>query len=209
MSVSKQENNSINSKIAFTPTAWYSHGMKKLSKKAVIISTVLAVTIVPSVAFAAINLTQKPVQKQPEVVVQKLDVAVAEPETTTTPEVVPQEITPEPMPAVEATETAPTPVPTSTVLSAQELAEKYNLVSNPLHQKCFDRIIAYYPERFTEDVREANIKSIRYLDICMPISNGACIISTDIHVELHMEACFGPKGEYFDSLLAEQRRSIP
>ncbi len=47
------------------------------------------------------------------------------------------------------------------VLSTQEYGEKYLNLSHPDLQKCFDTIVEAFPHRFTEDVRENNVKALR------------------------------------------------
>ena len=48
------------------------------------------------------------------------------------------------------------------VLSTQEYGEKYLNLSLDIWQECFDKTVAAFPERFTEDVREQNVKALRY-----------------------------------------------
>lgn len=57
------------------------------------------------------------------------------------------------------------------VLSSQEYGQKYLDLSDPLQQKCFDAIVNDYPERFTEENRENNIKALRAF--VSPCSTGA------------------------------------
>lgn len=114
----------------------------------------------------------------------------------------PEEPISEPAPVQPAP--APSPAP---VLTTQEYGLKYLDLTNPLYQKCFDRIVSYYAGRFTPDVRERNVKALRvFADLCATGVNsmeiersyreGAPSLAGSIFER------YGPDGAFFDSDLA-------
>jgi len=108
-------------------------------------------------------------------------------------------------PKTETTETPATTVETPKaeepkVLTTQEYGEKYLDLSG-VNQECFDNIIATFPDRFTPDVRENNVKALRMF---------AAVCSTGMFTyKLHPVAPnqqttplllqWGRNGEFFDS----------
>lgn len=97
---------------------------------------------------------------------------------------------------LQASEPVIEPVP---ILSTQAYGEQYLDLSGT-GQKCFDLIVARWPDRFTEDVRENNVKALAiWSGVCstgieMPPGSGGGtgIIYRD-----------GINGEWFDSVLAK------
>ena len=66
-------------------------------------------------------------------------------------------------------------------LSVIELGEQYlHLDDNKFNRACFNKVIAYTPERFTEAVRENNIKALTiYGNVCVPANNLMLYIKQD------------------------------
>lgn len=95
--------------------------------------------------------------------------------------------------ATQASHVEPEPV-VEPVKSLQDVAEMYLDLSGQ-HQSCFDMIVAKYPERFTPDVMEQNIKALTvFAGIC-----GTGILPGAPHDYLR-------NGAFFDSELAETTR---
>lgn len=65
---------------------------------------------------------------------------------------------------------AETPVVTEVapeILSTQEYGEQYLDISTEIQQKCFDMIIATFPDKFTPELREQSVKELaRYMTVC-------------------------------------------
>lgn len=82
------------------------------------------------------------------------------------------------------------------VLSIMELGEKYlHLDGNRFNRACFDKVVAYTPDRFTEAVRESNIKALAvYGNVCVPANDLVLYIK--------------PDGSFYDSGLAGHGRSL-
>lgn len=67
----------------------------------------------------------------------------------------------QPAQTAQSTVTTDSVQPTTQVRSVSEIAQDYPTLSGtPDNLACFNRIVVEYPERFTEDVREYNIKSL-------------------------------------------------
>lgn len=105
-----------------------------------------------------------------------------------------------PVEVVNPTDVVVVEEPKIVVLSTQEYGIKYLDLSTPLLQQCFDAIIERWPERFTEDVREDNVKALRaWASTCttgiLAGRQGASNIER-----------YGINGEFFDSQLANAVR---
>ena len=101
---------------------------------------------------------------------------------------VPEVAVSESVPIVE-TETTPSQ---PTVKSVDELAYQYLNMSVPRAKECLDKTVSMFPERFTEDVREKNIRAMRvFRHICV-----TGVLYTD-------KTPLGQQGEFFDSDLAK------
>ena len=104
-------------------------------------------------------------------------------------------------------ETVPTPeVPVETtppvqVLSSVEYAQKYLNVSDQIQLECFNRLVAKWPERFTDSVREANVKALRVFTA--PCATG---ITSSAQGTSVIEQ-YGRNGEFFDSAAANVGRN--
>lgn len=103
---------------------------------------------------------------------------------------------------VPTVEVQPVPIP---VLSTQEYAEKYLDLSGN-NQSCLDNIVNEWPERFTEDVRENNIKALTvFYAVC---STGFVDDRELIHPHYEVINTYGENGAFFDSEFAKTRHGI-
>jgi len=162
--------------------------MKSLSKKA-IVSSVVAILIVPSVAFGAWQATHKPVPKVQEPVAANIDPIIYPEKKAETP--APSQ---EPTPVAEVQAPAPAPV----ILSSDEYAAKYLDLSSTFLQECWTIIKEMYPDRFTEQLREKSIQRIApaYKNICG--FGKIMMYETSDGVVHRYNSTLGKNGEYFD-----------
>lgn len=162
-----------------------------LVKRHKIVTSVLAVGIVYSSGVSAIYNgymeSSEPVKEVKQ---------VSKPQVEELPLAVPEKIAEQETIQAPIVQSSPvTEKPIVQVKSTQEYGNMYlDLASSPLLQECFDRIIASWPSRFTEDVREKNIKALSVFGSTCSTgileSNGGVITS------------YGRNGEFFDSQLA-------
>lgn len=93
---------------------------------------------------------------------------------------------------------APVVVAPANVRSPREIAAQYpSLVNNEYNSYCFDRIVEKFPERFTEDVREQNVKALT-------VFASAC--TTGINKFKGVLEQYGENGAFFDSDMAKSTR---
>lgn len=95
------------------------------------------------------------------------------------------------------------------VLSIREYAEMYlnlgsisdngGVISNYTGQRCFDELVAAHPDRFTEDVRERNIKGLSVY--ASPCATGYGLDNPGRNM---WESQY-PNGSFFDSDLAKSK----
>ena len=96
----------------------------------------------------------------------------------------------------------PVEKPVEVVKSSQYYAEKYLDLSDR-NQMCFDEILKTFPARFTEDVREQNIKAIRAFTV--PCATGITYNpSTGKTKHVGTIYLYGYNGEFFDTELAKK-----
>lgn len=124
---------------------------------------------------------------KPEPVAKKQKVAedkpVSEPEPVTVQETIPEKVVIAPV------------VTEPVILSAQQYGEQYLELSKQPLQECFNIILSKYPDRFTPEVREANVKALRaWSSVC----------STGVLTPNPIIDQFGPNGAFFDSDLAKK-----
>jgi hypothetical protein len=163
-----------------------------MKRKTVYIATpIILAGLLSGVAFLNINQEKPVVKEQAKVEVVEQEVKPVEAPV----EEVTQEVVNEPVQVAQAPAVAPEQ-PTVTILSTQEYANQYLDMTVPRAQQCLDAIVATWPARFAEGVREANIKGLRaFANICTtgmdePNKQTAIIYR------------YGANGEFFDSQLA-------
>lgn len=168
--------------------------MKLISKIAVTTSIVLAVAGASAFAIATKETpADPPVKKQSAKVVEKQE-TIAEPVTKEVPaETAPVETTP----VVE-------PVAAPVVLSTQEYADKWLDMDSYRAQICLNRVVAQWPDRFTPEVRERNIKGLRrWAGICSTGAGGFEIDRREAAgyygIQGTLIYAYGTNGEYFDT----------
>ena len=131
-----------------------------------IVAGVVAVGLIGSTAGASvIYQSQQPTKEVKQSVnsVSLEDEVAPTPKDEPTKKVAKEQVKQEPAPAPVATtetQTQPQTEPTPIVLSTQAYAEKYLNLSGR-GQMCFDAIVDRWPERFTPDVRENNVKALK------------------------------------------------
>lgn len=168
--------------------------MKSISRKAIVISVITLITL-PAVSYATWNGLQKPVEE----VKTPAKSVVAPVEKTEPVETAPvqEPVTAEPV-APTAPVEAPAPAPVA-VLSTQEYALKYLDMNQPAAQECFDALVNHWPERFTPEVRENNVKALRTFG--NPCGTGSHLWKTNAETGRHLPVAiehFGVNGEFFD-----------
>lgn len=147
-------------------------------------SSAVAYSVMNKPKVASVNNTSSEVKSEIKKPVEK-KVAEAAPDVPVAQTIAPAE-TP-----------APTPQPTSK--STQEYGKMYLDLSTPQQQGCFDAIVNKWPSRFTEEVRESNVKAIRIY--ASPCSSG--IVHSPYRSVIES---YGQNGEFFDSQAAEAGR---
>jgi hypothetical protein len=92
----------------------------------------------------------------------------------------------------------------SSVRSIEEIAKDYpHMFQTQYDQECLNAIVAMYPERFTEDVREKNMKALTaFASYC---STGVPFESKRFNNTRNYLDAYGGKGSFFDSELAKSR----
>lgn len=177
----------------------------KVSIKTIVISAA-SLAIISGGAVATSLYLNNQNHKMAETAAQSVksaDVSAPATNTASTPEV---SETPTPV-TVETQQPVQAPVEKPVILSTQEYAQKYLDMSVPNAQMCLDRIVQVWPSRFTEDVREYNIKALRaWANIC---STGVLNFTVDgyfregiITLRGSLIGSYGDNGEWFDTQLA-------
>ena len=149
--------------------------------------------VAPKATVVAEVIPETPVQPTPVVPVEV--VTPVEPVGTTVQVVITAPVAPV------------TPV-TPVILSTQAYADKYLDLSVPQNQKCLDRIIQVWPDRFLPEVRERNIKALRaWAGVCSTGAYSPAVNQnfTAGRISLHgsLIGAYGINGEFFDTSMAK------
>ena len=100
--------------------------------------------------------------------------------------------------AVAPVSVVETPVPVAPAIrSTLEIAADYpTMTGSEQLLACFNKLVALFPDRFTESVREQNIKGLTAF---------ATSCSTGVNNANPIINAYGPNGAYFDSELAKSK----
>jgi len=101
--------------------------------------------------------------------------------------------------------------PAPVILSTQEYGEKYLNLSQTETlngQACFDKIVAFWPERFSPELREKNVKSLRVWGHPCSATQVLDITHRD-DFRYSLIARYGQAGEFFDSSAAQHSANRP
>jgi hypothetical protein len=165
-------------------------------------SKLIGVTLVVALSAGAVT-TYAMLNQHPQTPVVKHSVQQVAPVTQDTTTVPKEEAKPEKAavsPTTQsAAEPAPEPVPVKT---SMEIANEYpQLVGSEASISCLNTIFSKYPERFTEDVREQNVRALRAF--ATPCTTG---VTTEHGNYLDMSSGQVGHGIWFDSALAVSYR---
>jgi len=172
-------------------------------KKQLIIPAIIVGVIATGLTVSAILPNESAVEPKAEQSKSKQVVSKAEPvvaEPTIEVEVAEPAVAIEPVVVAEPTP-EPTPAPEPVVLSTLEYGYQYLNLESPIQLDCFNTLIAAFPERFVEPVRERNVKALSvFAGVC-----AAGYDSYDIQANNRLFNQWGRDGEFFDSDLAKSR----
>lgn len=169
--------------------------MKSWKKSLIIVSGIASFGAYSAWAVTPLLTNSAPTVKESTTMTTKDQINVAPEVSTVDTTVIPAQVS-EPAPAVE----------TPPVLSVEEYATKYLNMTDILGRDpwaCLNDIVATWPERFTPDVRENNIKALQLWNAGGICSTGMSVSTLRVAVNLPIRS-FGANGEYFDSDIAKR-----
>lgn len=170
--------------------------MPNVKSKKFIISTVVSVALLTSAGFAAATMVPNTTPTVKTTQAKVIDAPAKTEIPTKVVESTPEVIAPAPEPA-------PTPPPAPVVLSTQQYAEQYlnlaDVIPGLSGQMCLDALVATYPERFTEDVRERNVKALSIY--ASPCGTG---YGSTVTIKKAWDYKY-PNGSFFDSEIAKSK----
>ena len=189
--------------VAVFTIQWYYPHMKYLKQA----GASIAIVTVLGVGASAVQLYPRQSDDIPVANISaETETEEAMPKPTEEPD--PIEVTnPEPLPASQPVVLPDTASPTA-VLSVQEYANRHlnlgqimpDMVIPVTGQDCLDALVAAFPERFTEDVRERNIKALSVYENPCATGYGSNSPTTKLLWDTKY-----PGGSFFDTPIAQSR----